>query len=1099
MKLHAFERIKRHALWGIAFSLGISALPVQAFEQPPMTVQFTLEGCRNDGNPTLIDGSNTLPNAEDNFTCQDPNDLGGNDTPYTSGNLGKGWNELDLVPHRLIATNGDSDEAVTYNVIIAADNADSDDVMGYDQIFNVQIIRSPEINAFSDDSCELMVGDQQIDSSGTVTGGIDDVIYRQLTITQDPNTTCVIDWANRLAIGASDFSGSSLQAYMFESEDFQTGKRTVPIPVREILAAGVRKDMTATEGGDGVVWNVTKQATPATVDLGNTCDQDESNSENVSIRVEWQAFPVPGEGVLVITNIFAFNPSSREVSVSVMDTIFGDADGPDNGSNITPLDTVTSPTEILNPGQEKLVLTHTFNAPTDVSDLSDTAVATFIDTATGIEFPEKPEVTFELDNIQPGPSGFTTAFVSDTERITGQGLTYKVTSLTNGSADGSFSNGYTLNTSLSPTDPDLVWTSVMQETECSNSLGCDVGFAEFNKTIEAAPVTSTTGSLADWALLTASDGSMSMSGTEQSPVQIIVTSSALIDLDVRLAVPALTEPDTLQCTVEVKDSSDGIVATLTYDFDNTVNDITQTIDDIAPDNYTGEVTSCGNLVGDTIKMVDLTFPEEPTLANCSGDLEFVLVAPEPPAPVYAAVDKITMPYGEENGWTMTLTGPNTGPNGIVLVTSDSEPGAYELFEDQNGPFELVEGYYTVTETVREGWVQTASTGCEFRVNLPEDEGSVKRCSFTNKKLGKIIIHKLTKPKYGTGFSFTQNIEGDYEFLLDHGQSKVFEGVVPGNYRVTENDPAPDFNLVDLVCTESKMANTQTNTMTRQADIVLDPGEVVECTYTNRENGMVLVKKLTNGYATNDEWKFTLTGPGVNTFALTPPHLFDFDGIKLTPYEKYTLCEVDMPYGWQSFWMVDINGDNQFDERLRLENSNNDSPINYYLQVSELFNPDYGNIQSIYDDLTLCVNFIVKPGQTLFFQVDNRQVKKTEPVACYDKPIYGNYLSNDDLQANTYMLGDYHVDTCEEAKEVLDKPSSYASADHLASRLFSAKLHEQYGLNSCQQAQTAMYETQSMLENSGYSGYGYQPRTWSNWQASNLIRDLDTYIAGFMCR
>ena len=1098
MKLHAFERIKRHALWGVAFSLGISALPVQAFEQPQMTVQFTLEGCRNDGNPTLIDGSNTLPNAEDNFTCQDPNDLGGNDTPYTGGNLGKGWNELDLVPHRLIATNGDSDEAVTYNVIIAADNADSDDVMGYDQIVNVQIISSPDsLNAFSDDSCELIVGDQQIDSSGSVTGGIDDVIYRQLTITQDPDTTCVIDWANRLAIGASDFSGSSLQAYMFESEDFQTGKRTVPIPVREILAAGVRKDMTATEGGDGVVWNVTKQATPATVDLGNTCDQDESNSENVSIRVEWQAFPVPGEGVLVITNIFAFNPSSREVSVSVMDTIFGDADGPDNGSNITPLDTVTSPTTILNPGQEKLVLTHTFNAPTDVSDLSDTAVATFIDTATGIVFPDKPEVTFELDNIQPGPSGFTTAFVSDTERITGQGLTYKVTSLTNGSADGSFSNGYTLNKFLSPTDPDLVWTSVMQETECSNSMGCDVGFAEFNKTIEAAPVTSTTGSLADWALLTASDGSMSMSGTEQSPVQIIVTSSALVDLDVRLAVPTLT--DDLVCTVEVKNSSNVLIETLTYNFDETVNDITQTIDDIAPDNYTGEVTSCGNFVGDTIEMVDLTFPEEPTLANCSGDMEFVLVAPEPPAPVYAAVDKITMPYGEENGWTMTLTGPNTGPNGIVLVTSDLQPGEFELFEDQNGPFELVEGDYTVTETLREGWVQTASSGCEFTVNLPEDEGTVKQCSFTNKKLGKIIIHKLTKPKYGTGFSFTQNIEGDYEFLLDHGQSKVFEGVVPGNYRVTENDPAPDFTLVDLVCTESKMANTQTNTMTRQADIVLDPGEVVECTYTNRENGMVLVKKLTNGYATNDEWKFTLTGPGVNTFALTPPYLFDFDGIKLTPYEKYTLCEVDMPYGWQSFWMVDINGDNQFDERLRLENSNNDSPINYYLQISELFNPDYGNIQSIYDDLTLCVNFIVKPGQTLFFQVDNRQVKKTEPVACYDKPIYGNYLSNDDLQANTYMLGDYHVDTCEEAKEVLDKPSSYASADHLASRLFSAKLHEQYGLNSCQQAQTAMYETQSMLESSGYSGYGYQPRTWSNWQASNLIRDLDTYIAGFMCR
>ncbi|TDR75796.1 hypothetical protein DFP78_104158 [Photobacterium lutimaris] len=136
---------------------------------------------------------------------------------------------------------------------------------------------------------------------------------------------------------------------------------------------------------------------------------------------------------------------------------------------------------------------------------------------------------------------------------------------------------------------------------------------------------------------------------------------------------------------------------------------------------------------------------------------------------------------------------------------------------------------------------------------------------------------------------------------------------------------------------------------------------------------------------------------------------------------------------------------------------------------------------------------------MFFQVDNRQVKKTEPVACYDKPIYGSYLSRDDLQAHTYMLGGYHVDTCEEATEVLDKYSSFGSADHLASRLFSAKLHEQYGLNGCQQAQTAMQETQTMLEQSGYSRYGYQPSNWSHWDASRLLNDLDKYIAGYMCR
>ncbi|KHT64203.1 hypothetical protein RJ45_08000 [Photobacterium gaetbulicola] len=1091
-----FNRIKRHALWGIIVLAAGGAVPVQAFDPAPSTVQFTFEGCRNDGDPTLLADRNSLPNDDGNYTCQDPNALGGADTPYTSGNLGKGWDELDLVPFRLIAVNGDSAGVVTYDIRVAADNQDNGNA-GYDQIVDVQIIGGGLDNDFSDASCTLVsVGAPVV--TNQVTGGADDVVYRELRISQGPNTTCVIDWANRLAIGASQYPGSSLQAYIFEQEGFQQGRRTITIDVDENQAFGVRKDMAATVG-DGIVWNMTKQATPTTLNLGNTCDTTQENSAAATIRVEWSVIPTSGDTVRVVTNIYVANNLSREVVVDITDEIFGDI-----GSGEESLDVATF-NGVSVPANSEVFVTHTFEAPLGVSGLNDVATATFKDPALpGIPaFPGQP-LTTQFDLVQDGAgiqqvSGeLTTATVSDTERLTGTGLSYFVSQVTG--ATGTFSGSYQLNTPLTPSDPDLVWTSETQQPgECADPNGCAVGFVEFTKTISAAAVTSTTGTLADWALLTASDGSMVESGTEQSPVQVTVTSSILVDLDVRLAVPALVAPDTLQCTVEVKNSSNELIETLTYDFDSTSNDVTQTIDDIAPDVYTAEVTSCGSLVGDTVKMVDLTLPAEPTLANCSGELAFELVEPEPPAPVLAAVDKITMPSGEENGWTMTLRGPNTGDNGIVLVTSDSTPGAYEVFQGQSGDFELVAGDYTITETVRDGWVQTASSGCEFTVTLPEDEGTTKQCSFTNKKRGTIIIHKLTKPKYGTGFSFSQNIEGSDDFMLDHGQSKVFEGVIPGSYRVTEIDPAPDFMLVDLVCTESEMANTQTNTLTRQVDIVLDPGETVECTYTNRENGMVKVKKLTNGYPTDDEWKFTLSGPGVNTYIVTPPNMFDFGGIKLIPYEKYTLCEVDIPYGWQSFWMVDTNGDHYADEKLRFENSSNDAPIDYYLKVSKLFNPDYGNMQSIYEDMSLCVNFMVRPGQTLFFQVDNRLVKKTEPVACYDKPIYGGYLTSEDLEANTYMLGGYHVDTCEEATEVLDKYASFGSADYLAAKLFSAKLHEQYGLTSCQQAQTVMQQSHSMLEQSGYSSYGYQPSRWSSWDANNLVRDLDTYMSGYMCR
>lgn len=58
----------------------------------PDSVAFTLEGCRNDGTITLPIGGV--------FVCPDG--------AYTSGNLGKGWAELDLVPYRLTAKAGNS-------------------------------------------------------------------------------------------------------------------------------------------------------------------------------------------------------------------------------------------------------------------------------------------------------------------------------------------------------------------------------------------------------------------------------------------------------------------------------------------------------------------------------------------------------------------------------------------------------------------------------------------------------------------------------------------------------------------------------------------------------------------------------------------------------------------------------------------------------------------------------------------------------------------------------------------------------------------------------------------------------------------------------
>ncbi|HMQ33897.1 MAG TPA: hypothetical protein PKD53_24410, partial [Chloroflexaceae bacterium] len=295
------------ALLALAFGL---SKPVLAYTDPPNTVQFTLEGCRNDG-------SITLPNGDGNFICPDPAPLGGNNSDYTTGNLGKGWNELDLVPHRLITSNGNSGGPVTYNVIIAADSQTGGRI-GYDLITQPMIIVAPEQNAFSDASCQLSFGPQM--TQGGVTGGADVVIYRALTITQGSRTTCVIDWANRLAVGAAQYPGSSLQSYMFERSDFSTGKRTISIPVREIKPQELRKDMAASQDASHI-WNITKDPSPANLVFANTCLAD-GRQAAVEITVRWTKLPAaPSGDVTVVTNIYAKNPASRPITVEVTDVI----------------------------------------------------------------------------------------------------------------------------------------------------------------------------------------------------------------------------------------------------------------------------------------------------------------------------------------------------------------------------------------------------------------------------------------------------------------------------------------------------------------------------------------------------------------------------------------------------------------------------------------------------------------------------------------------------------------------------------------------------------------------------------------------------------
>src|SRR3954466_1254660 len=131
----------------VAASVCVVALAIAgpALATDPSHVSFTLEGCR------LPVGA-TLPS---NVICDD--------SQYTTGNLGKSWNELDLVPYRLTADSNGS--AQTYTMAVALDSEDAGHP-GYDVISAPIVNVSPSTSAAG---CQIVSvsGEKTMGTSGS--------------------------------------------------------------------------------------------------------------------------------------------------------------------------------------------------------------------------------------------------------------------------------------------------------------------------------------------------------------------------------------------------------------------------------------------------------------------------------------------------------------------------------------------------------------------------------------------------------------------------------------------------------------------------------------------------------------------------------------------------------------------------------------------------------------------------------------------------------------------------------------------------------------------------------------------------------------------
>jgi len=208
-------------------------------------------------------------------------------------------------------------------------------------------------------------------------------------------------------------------------------------------------------------------------------------------------------------------------------------------------------------------------------------------------------------------------------------------------------------------------------------------------------------------------------------------------------------------------------------------------------------------------------------------------------------------------------------NGLITIIKDAVPdnaqdfaftttGAglnnFSLDDDANGTLSntqvfsnLGPGAYSVTEGAQAGWALTnlvcnnqaattnTQTGVVSIATLPSNSNI--SCTYTNTlQTGHIIVDKITDPA-GDPQSFNFDASGGTygDFSLTDAAAPNNQELIAGAYSVSETVPA-GWDLTSATCVSS-IQDSET-----PANLELDPGETITCTFSNTKRGHVIIQK-----------------------------------------------------------------------------------------------------------------------------------------------------------------------------------------------------------------------------------------------------------------
>ena len=252
------------------------------------------------------------------------------------------------------------------------------------------------------------------------------------------------------------------------------------------------------------------------------------------------------------------------------------------------------------------------------------------------------------------------------------------------------------------------------------------------------------------------------------------------------------------------------------------------------------------------------------------------------------VDKVTIPANDPTVFQFTTSYP---------------PGSFSLTDAAlpNDSGLLIPATYSVSENTPSGWTLTSATCTDASPvgAIVLDPGETVTCRFVNTKIievkpGTIIIKKIAVPSGTQVFEFGGSW-GQF-FLQDpastYPNTQTFANLTPGPYTAKENIP-PGW-VLSIVCQDPDGGTTAAS---YYADIDLDAGETITCTFTNRKidikPGRIIVDKVTIPANDPTVFQFTTSYPP-GSFSLTDAALPNDSGL-LTP-ATYSVSE-STPPGW----------------------------------------------------------------------------------------------------------------------------------------------------------------------------------------------------------